>query len=117
MEGVPPGGNVSNLNGPRLDKALSGRDSINWKRCCRRHRWDEIHPTVRTGPSVLGVQFPLPPHRNRNYSVLEYLRLMGYKGDFKLGTRSISERYRIVGNGIPPPLISNVCQAVKAALL
>ncbi len=116
MKAVQPGGNWQDLRGWRRKAVLAAcKGKKPHPRTCRRYDWGETPGTILTGPQVRHVTMPLPPHVNRPFSVVEYLRLMGIRREFHL-FGSIKDRYRMVGNGVPPGLMSAVCRSVGDAL-
>ena len=72
--------------------------------------------TLLTNPSrPASRNLLIRPEHTRCLSVLEYLRIQGIRTPFQL-FGGLRDRYRLVGNGIPPLLMATVCEAVHRAL-
>ena len=72
----------------------------------KRPAWDSPAPTVLT--NFHNPRYFVHPTRNRPFSVRECARLQGFDDNFNfLGESygvSIVDKYRLVGNAVPPPL-------------
>lgn len=116
MLAVPAGGNWEDLADEQREYVLGSINGKNpTKRLCRRYAWDEVVETIQTAPQILTTTFPLPPHLNRPFTVIESLRLMGVRQSFQL-FGNLADRYRMVGNGICPQVMDAVCRAVMESL-
>ena len=113
---VPPGGNWQSLpeqDRERVIASCQGRKPH--PRVCRRYEWVDTPLAVLTGPHVQRFTAPLPPHVNRPFSVVEYQRIQGVTRPFQV-FGNLKEKYRQVGNGVPPALMAAVCGAVAASV-
>jgi len=72
----------------------------------KRPQWHLPAPTVLT--NFHNPRYFIHPLRNRPFSVRECARLQGFDDDFtfsgKRHEESIVDKYRLVGNAVPPPL-------------
>lgn len=76
----------------------------NWAGVLGRLWMDDVFSTTMTNPDPMGKQGRvLHPDQDRCISVRECARSQGFPDDFNL-FGSISDRYRQVGNAVPPPL-------------
>ncbi|MEC3881917.1 DNA cytosine methyltransferase [Parapedobacter sp. 10938] len=80
----------------------------------RRLAMNEPCPTVDTrfGNPI----FFLHPRENRGFTVREAARIQGFPDDF-IFEGSLQEKYRMIGNAVPPPLSEIVANIVKEQLL
>jgi len=118
MAKIPPGNNYRALTGRHrkiLEATLGKHRKCHDKRLCRRYGWNEVAECIQTGMQIGTRTFPFPPHVNRPFSVVEALRLMGVRQPFHLYGK-VSDKYRMVGNGICPQAMEAVCKAVADAL-
>ena len=112
---IPPGGNwlsLSEADREKLKQACGGKPH---PRICRRYEWSDTPLTVLSGPHCQRFTAPLPPHVNRPFSVVEYMRIQGVTRPFNV-FGNLKEKYRQVGNGVPPALMAAVCGAIAAAV-
>ena len=58
----------------------------------------------------------LHPTENRGFTVREAARIQGFPDDFKFDG-SIREKYRMIGNAVPPPLSVIIAKVVREQLL
>jgi len=116
MAQIPPGKNWSRLPEEERERVIASCGGKKpHPRICRRYEWSDTPLAVLTGPHVQRFTAPLPPHVNRPFSVVEYLRIQGVTRPFQV-FGNLKEKYRQVGNGVPPALMSAVCEAVAAAV-
>ena len=116
MAQIPPGENWSRLPDEERERVIASCGGKKpHPRICRRYEWSDTPLAVLTGPHVQRFTAPLPPHVNRPFSVAEYLRIQGVTRPFQV-FGNLKERYRQVGNGVPPALMSAVCGAVAASV-
>nr|QNQ79147.1 DNA (cytosine-5)-methyltransferase 1 [Phenacoccus solenopsis] len=76
----------------------------NWSGLYGRIEWDKFFRTVVTQPEPMGKQGKvIHPEENRVISVRESARSQGFPDSFQF-FGSISDKYRQIGNAVPPPL-------------
>ncbi len=95
-----------------LDGGFELRNTYNGK--YRRLHWDGTSPTVDTHfgkPTIV-----LHPSEQRGMSVREALRIQGFPDWFELRAAR-EERYRMVGNAVPPPMARILGDFVREAIL
>ena len=89
-----------------------------WKNCYGRTHWDTYFSTVTTNVHPDGKQGRvLHPEQNRILSVREYARSQGFPDSSEF-FGSILEKYKQIGNAVPPPMakalgISILCAQVE----
>eukprot|EP00899_Mesostigma_viride_P018108 jgi/Mesvir1/26299/Mv12885-RA.1 len=79
-----------------------------------RLKWDRPATTVLTSPSDRWACWH--PDQDRVISVREAARLQGFPDDFRFDTASLTQRYKVVGNAVPPPLAKALGLAISEAL-
>jgi DNA (cytosine-5)-methyltransferase 1 len=81
----------------------------------RRFGLDEINGTITASaqPENCGIIHPL---ENRRYSVREIARIQSFPDDFIFSGRSIADKYKVIGNAIPPVLAHTVAKALDSVL-
>jgi DNA (cytosine-5)-methyltransferase 1 len=69
----------------------------------RRFGWDEINGTITASamPENCGI---IHPKENRRYSVREIARIQSFPDDFIFEARRVQNKYKIIGNAVPPIL-------------
>ena len=79
--------------------------------------WDGFFSTTITNPEPMGKQGRvLHPDQNRLVSARECARSQGFKDNFKFdGT--IRDKYKQIGNAVPPPLGKAVGLEIRKAIL
>lgn len=80
----------------------------------RRLRWDEPSATVDT--RFGNPRYFLHPLEHRGFSVREAARIQGFPDTFSLAG-SEAERFRMIGNAVPPPLAKHVGMFIRKWLL
>ena len=81
----------------------------------RRFGLDEINGTITASaqPENCGI---IHPTKHRRYSVREIARIQSFPDDYKFVGRSVSEKYKVIGNAVPPVLAFVVAKALYAHL-
>lgn len=96
----------------------------------RRHDWHEQAPCVVAHWRHVGLHPDSPPlvkvktdqwrfsHRGpaRRFSFLECAALQGFSSPTAFRVRSVEERFRAIGNAVPPPLFAAVAKPLIAQL-
>jgi DNA (cytosine-5)-methyltransferase 1 len=96
----------------------------------RRHGWDDQAPCIVAHWRHVGLHpdsIPLKKRGtdwwefsrrgfSRRFSYLECAVLQGFPSPNAFSTRSISERFRAIGNAVPPPLFSAISSALVETL-
>lgn len=80
----------------------------------RRLSWDEPCPTVDT--RFGNPTYFLHPEEPRGFTVREAARIQGFPDSFEF-IGSLQEKYRMIGNAVPPPLSFIISDIVKKQLL
>lgn len=77
----------------------------------RRFGLNEINGTITASaqPENCGIIHPL---EHRRYSVREIARIQSFPDKFKFEGRSISEKYKVIGNAVPPVLAHVLAHAL-----
>jgi DNA (cytosine-5)-methyltransferase 1 len=78
----------------------------------RRFSFDEIMGTVTAAstPENSGILHPREPRR---YTVREIARFQTFPDNFRFCGRSISSKYKQIGNAVPPELARRIALAIK----
>ena len=81
----------------------------------RRFSRNEVMGTITatSSPENSGIIHPL---ENRRYSVREIARFQSFKDDFKFYGSSISAKYKMIGNAVPPLLAEKIAIQVQNLL-
>lgn len=79
----------------------------------KRPNWDEPSPTVLT--NFDNPRYFLHPHEDRPFSVRECARLQSFPDSFRF-TGSVRDKYRQIGNAVPPRMARELAKAVGSAL-
>ncbi len=96
----------------------------------RRREWHQQSPCVVAHWRHVGLHPDSPPLRKlgtdrwafaehgfaRRFSYLECAALQGFAQPCAFAVRSVEERFRAIGNAVPPPLFAAVAQALVAQL-
>lgn len=84
----------------------------------RRFSWDEIAGTITASamPENCGILHP-NKNLNRRFSVREIARIQSFPDDFVFEARSLQNKYKIIGNAVPPVLAFVIACALKETLL
>ena len=104
---IPEGGSWKDVPYDYLPERLKKiRDNMKKYRSpnfYRRFARDEINGTITAAatPENSGILHPL---ENRRYSVREIARLQSFPDDYIFVGSSISSKYRVIGNAVPPQL-------------
>ncbi len=80
----------------------------------RRLAWKDVSPTVDThfGQASLFLH----PAEHRALSAREAARIQGFRDDFVIdGTRT--QKFRMLGNAVPPPMAARIARFIREALL
>lgn len=77
----------------------------------RRFARDEIMGTITatSSPENSGILHPL---ENRRYSVREIARFQSFPDDFKFLGKSVSAKYKMIGNSVPPLLSREIAKSI-----
>lgn len=77
----------------------------------RRFGLDEINGTITAAaqPENCGIIHPV---EHRRYSIREIARIQSFPDDFSFEGRSISEKYKVIGNAVPPILAHVLAKAL-----
>lgn len=81
----------------------------------RRFGLDEVNGTITASaqPENCGI---IHPKEDRRYSVREVARIQSFPDQFIFHGRTIAEKYKVIGNAVPPVLAHTIAQALQAAL-
>jgi DNA (cytosine-5)-methyltransferase 1 len=80
----------------------------------RRLRWDGLALTVDT--RFGDPRYFLHPEDHRGFSFREAARIQGFPDSFRfLGSKT--DKYRLIGNAVPPPVARSLATAIKEQLL
>jgi DNA (cytosine-5)-methyltransferase 1 len=81
----------------------------------RRFGIDEVNGTITASaqPENCGI---IHPKEDRRYSVREVARIQSFPDQFIFFGRSIAEKYKVIGNAVPPVLAHTIAQTLLAAL-
>lgn len=96
----------------------------------RRREWCQQSPCVVAHWRHVGLHPDSPPLKKlgtdrwvfaergfaRRYSYLECAALQGFPSPLEFSVRSVEERFRAIGNAVPPPLFGAVAQALVEQL-
>jgi DNA (cytosine-5)-methyltransferase 1 len=82
----------------------------------RRFGIDEVNGTITASaqPENCGI---IHPKEDRRYSVREVARIQSFPDQFIFHGRTIAEKYKVIGNAVPPVLAHTIAQVLQAALL
>lgn len=80
----------------------------------RRLSWDGLALTVDT--RFGDPRYFLHPEDNRGFSYREAARIQGFPDSFVFGG-SKTDKYRLIGNAVPPPVARSLASAIKEQLL
>ena len=69
--------------------------------------------TATSSPENSGIIHPL---YNRRYSVREIARFQSFPDTFKFLGNSVSFKYKMIGNAVPPKLSFHIAKSVKTYL-
>ena len=116
---ISEGGSWKEIPYEHLSKAHKKiRDNIKRYRSpnfYRRFSRDEVMGTITatSSPENSGIIHPL---ENRRYSVREIARFQSFEDDFKFYGSSISAKYKMIGNAVPPLLAEKIAIQVQNLL-
>lgn len=81
----------------------------------RRFSVDEVNGTITASaqPENCGI---IHPKEDRRYSVREVARIQSFPDQFIFFGRSIAEKYKVIGNAVPPVLAHTIAQTLQATL-
>lgn len=89
----------------------------NWAAVYGRLEWDGFFGTTITNPEPMGKQGRvLHPEQHRVVSVRECARSQGFPDRYKF-CGDIADKYRQVGNAVPPPLGLQIGRQIQKALI
>jgi len=80
----------------------------------RRLKWDGLALTVDT--RFGDPRYFLHPEDNRGFSFREAARIQGFPDSFKF-VGSKTDKFRLIGNAVPPPVACSLATAIKEQLL
>ncbi|WP_240378177.1 DNA cytosine methyltransferase [Bacillus piscicola] len=88
---------------PRLKRIKDNMKKYRAPNFYRRFSRDEINGTITAAatPENCGI---IHPTENRRYSVREIARFQSFPDDFVFVAKSLSAKYRVIGNAVPPLL-------------
>lgn len=69
--------------------------------------------TATSSPENSGILHPL---EDRRYSVREIARFQSYPDSFKFLGKSIQNKYKMIGNSVPPLLAKKIAESIKAQI-
>lgn len=77
----------------------------------RRFNLEEINGTITASaqPENCGIIHPL---EHRRYSVREIARIQSFPDSFKFEGRAISDKYKVIGNAVPPVLAHVIANSI-----
>ena len=116
---ISPGGNWKDVDGRRLPKRLKKlRKEIDRYRApafYRRFSEDEIAGTITATfkPEKCGVMHPI---ENRPFSVREVARIQSFPDWFSFEGKTISSKYKQIGNAVPPRLAYEIALNISQIL-
>jgi DNA (cytosine-5)-methyltransferase 1 len=81
----------------------------------RRFGLDEVNGTITASaqPENCGI---IHPKEDRRYSVREVARIQSFPDEFIFFGRTIAEKYKVIGNAVPPVLAHTIAQTLQAVL-
>ncbi|XP_049797488.1 DNA (cytosine-5)-methyltransferase 1-like [Schistocerca nitens] len=92
-------------------------DHNNWRGRFGRVNWNGFFSTITTNPDPSGIQGRvLHPKQSRIMSVREFARVQGFPDNF-IFCGSMADKYRQVGNAVPPPLSAAVGHEIAKCLV
>lgn len=99
----------------RLKKIRDNMERYRAPNFYRRFGLDEVNGTITASaqPENCGIIHPL---ENRRYSVREIARIQSFPDNFVFSGRSIADKYKVIGNAIPPVLAHTVAKALDSVL-
>ena len=112
---IPPGGSWKNIPDEVLPERLKRiRREIKRYRSpnfYRKFNLDEIMGTITAAatPENSGILHPL---ENRRYSVREIARFQSFPDEFKFIGDSVSSKYKMIGNAVPPRLAYHIAKSI-----
>lgn len=95
----------------RIDRYIDLVHTFNGK--CRRFRWEDVSSTVDTrfgDPHLF-----LHPNEHRPFTVREAARIQGFPDEFVFSGAE-KDRFRLVGNAVPPPMATGAAWIVSRLL-
>jgi DNA (cytosine-5)-methyltransferase 1 len=78
--------------------------------------WDRPAPTIKRECAHVGNGRYAHPVEHRLLSVREMATLQGFPFDYQFPTSAISNRYRIIGDAVPPMIARQIAAAVQWSL-
>ncbi|XP_049946274.1 DNA (cytosine-5)-methyltransferase 1-like [Schistocerca serialis cubense] len=92
-------------------------DHNNWRGRFGRVNWNGFFSTITTNPDPSGIQGRvLHPKQSRIMSVREFARVQGFPDSF-IFCGSIADKYRQVGNAVPPSMSAAVGYEIAKCLV
>ncbi|XP_046982569.1 DNA (cytosine-5)-methyltransferase 1-like [Schistocerca americana] len=92
-------------------------DHNNWRGRFGRVNWNGFFSTITTNLDPSGIQGQvLHPKQSRIMSVREFARVQGFPDSF-IFCGSMADKYRQVGNAVPPPLSAGVGHEIAKCLV
>jgi DNA (cytosine-5)-methyltransferase 1 len=116
---IPPGGSWKNipyeLLPERMKKIRNNMKRYGSPNFYRRFNLTEVMGTVTatSSPERSGILHPL---ENRRYSVREIARFQSFEDNFKFLGDSLREKYKMIGNSVPPKLSIEIAKDIKSQL-
>jgi DNA (cytosine-5)-methyltransferase 1 len=80
----------------------------------RRLSWDR--PSFAVDTRFGDPRYFLHPDQNRGFSVREAARIQGFPDSFTF-TGSLRDRYRMIGNAVPPPMAARIAEMIRQRVL
>ena len=116
---IPPGGNWKNVDGRMLPKRLKDlkkrMDRYRAPAFYRRFAKNEIAGTITATfkPEKCGVMHPV---KDRPFSVREVARIQSFPDWFSFEGKSVSSKYKQIGNAVPPRLAYEIASNISQVL-
>jgi DNA (cytosine-5)-methyltransferase 1 len=95
----------------RIDGQIDLTHTFNGK--YRRLEWDTPSPTVDT--KFGQPRYFLHPDQDRGFTVREAARIQGFPDHFAFEGSEV-QRFRMIGNAVPPPVGSEIAEQVRVAI-
>lgn len=117
---IPPGGSWKSIPDkylpPRLKRIKDNMRRYHAPNFYRRFSPDEICGTITAAgtPENSGI---VHPHENRRYTVREIARIQSFPDWFVFHSASLSGKYKIIGNAVPPKFAFHIAKAIKSQIL
>lgn len=117
---IPPGGSWKAIPDehlpPRMKRIKDDMKRYHAPNFYRRFSLDEICGTITAAgtPENSGI---VHPHEHRRYTVREIARIQSFPDWFVFRSGSLSGKYKIIGNAVPPKFAFHIAKAIKRHIL